>query len=355
LNAVDIPEPPKKRLSPTNVAISPIPKLSILKVIEPGDWEDFTLELATEWKKQFSHVVRCGGAGDMGRDVIAYTSKQHEVWENFQCKRYSGSPISVADAVIEIAKIAYYTFQDEYTVPVKYYFVSPQGISVKLLNLIHNPDKLMNEVIERWEKSCSTKITSLKKILLTNDLQAHIEAFDFSIFDYIPPIKLIEFHENTVYHIPRFGASFPERPKAEEPKSTIEDNELVYTRELLQAFSDHEKVEISNHNLKDYSKYEKEFSSARRCFYSAENLERFSRDWLKDDSYSLLSEECMDAISPVVNNEHESGYKRYLATLTHATTVNYAHALNPYIEIKDKKGMCHQLVNIREFKWVGYE
>ncbi len=355
IDVTEIPDPPTRSLSSANVGVSLISKINVLKVIEPGEWEDFTLELAADWKKKYSRAVRCGGAGDMGRDVIVYQKEGSSEWENFQCKHYN-SPIGVAEAAVEIAKLVYYSFKGEYTLPLKYYFVTPQGVSAKLLNTLNNPEKLKNELIKRWDKACASKITTTETVSLTEEIKEYIQEIDFNIFDHIPPIKLIELHKNTSYHINRFGASFPERPEAETPPHAITSNDSTYTEELLRAFSEEEKSEVTTENLPAHAKYLEEFSSARRSFYSSENLERFSRDWLKNDSYNKLTEECYDAVSPVVNNEHKNGYKRYLATLTQAASVNYSsHPLHPYIEIKDKKGLCHQLVNSEKMRWVEDE
>lgn len=355
IDVIEIDDPPTVSLSSANVGVSLIPKISILKVIEPNEWEVFTLELASVWKKEYPRAVRCGGAGDMGRDVIVY---QHDglEWENFQCKHY-GAPIGIADAVIELAKLVYYTLNGEYSLPKKYYFITPQGVSAKLLNALNNPEKLKGELLARWDKTCASKITSTKAgVPLSEDIKKYIKEVDFGIFDHLPPIKLIELHKDTSYHINRFGASFPERPTAEAPPQNITSNEAIYTEELLKAFSEQKKSSVTAGNLSVHTKHQEEFSSARRSFYSAESLERFSRDWLKNNSYVKLTEECYDAVSPVVNNDYQNGYKRYLATLTQAASINYSsHPLHPYIEIRDKQGLCHQLVNSEKIKWVEDE
>lgn len=65
----------------------PIAPIVRLKTFNADSWEDVTLELVAHWKTQYKSVVRCGGGGDMGRDVIAY-SEDASKWENFQCKFY---------------------------------------------------------------------------------------------------------------------------------------------------------------------------------------------------------------------------------------------------------------------------
>ena len=41
-------------------------------------------------------------------------------------------------------------------------------------------------------------------------------------------------------------------------------------------------------NLTTFPEYEQEYHSARRNYYSADGLEKFSRDWLPNDSYKEL-------------------------------------------------------------------
>ena len=48
-----------------------IPHLQRLQIIDQDGWEELTLEFASYWKTQYSRVMKCGGGGDMGRDIIA--------------------------------------------------------------------------------------------------------------------------------------------------------------------------------------------------------------------------------------------------------------------------------------------
>ena len=49
----------------------PIPAIERLRIFSDRQWEEFVLEWAYSLKDLYSRVERCGGAGDMGRDVIA--------------------------------------------------------------------------------------------------------------------------------------------------------------------------------------------------------------------------------------------------------------------------------------------
>ncbi|MDY0206721.1 MAG: hypothetical protein RBR82_08855 [Pseudomonas sp.] len=337
---------------------APIPALDYLKVFNADSWEDLTLELVSHWKTQYSRVMRCGAGGDMGRDVIAYRHDEPGSWENYQCKHYS-KRLSLSLALLEIGKILYYVYQGEFTLPQRYYFVAPQGLSNDLLKHLNDPARLKNALIDKWASACKSKITSKNNddIALDGEFLKFVQVIDFSIFDHIPPMKIIELHSNTVFHAQRFGINVRKRSRLPIPPEELTDNEIVYTKELLRAFANAEQKEnLTVNDLEEGSDYKCEYEGARRNFYAAENLQKFSRDWLPDNSYAELTDECYEAVSGTLRQKHDNGYERYLATSSQAAAINYtSHPLSPYIKTQDKKGMCHQLVNTSLFKWVREE
>lgn len=335
---------------------APITPLVRLTTMESGPWEDFTLELVTWWRSQYKKVTRCGGGGDMGRDVIAISDSG---WENFQCKYYA-KKLSVADSILEVGKIIYYSFLDEYTLPSKYYFVSPKGSSTDLIKVLSDVsgEKMKNQLIARWDKTCKDEITKKKSIPLNGSLLDYINnKVDFSIFDDIPPLKLIELHSHTPYHAIRFGTYHkirPEPPKAPEDIDWV--CEQVYIQALLDAFSEYKATKIDMVTLPKSTALLKEMSSARNNYYSAEALDRFSRDWLPQNCFSDLKEQCHEAISASINMNHQNGYVRYLNTSDTAVKVTYdSHPLNHYMKLQDKKGLCHHLANEGAIKWINHE
>jgi hypothetical protein len=69
--------------------------------------------------------------------------------------------------------------------------------------------------------------------------------------------------------------------------------------------------------------------------------------------FSDLKEECHEAISATVNQQHTDGYARYLKTCEISALAQYSsHPLHPFIKIQDKKGLCHHIVNDQVFRWV---
>lgn len=71
----------------TDINIAPIDKVHIM---DEDSFEHFTLEWLYGCKKdKYSSIMRIGGAGDKGRDVIAY--RKDGGVDYFQCKHYNSA------------------------------------------------------------------------------------------------------------------------------------------------------------------------------------------------------------------------------------------------------------------------
>lgn len=167
-------------------------------------------------------------------------------------------------------------------------------------------------------------------------------------------MTLIELHKkHTPYYIRRFGAIEFDRPLPDTPPNEIQDHELNYIEELLKAIESVEgKIKLFA-DLHFFPEFLNELKSARKNFYSAESLEKFSRDSMRPDTYDRLLEECYESISSLILMVHSNGWEKYLAVSNHITQVPFdSHPLNLYMSIRDKKGACHQLVNVGAMKWI---
>jgi hypothetical protein len=213
LNASASAAPPTQIGSGMNF---PIAKL--IELLEPGQWEEFTEEWAYSLK-QYKEVERWSGSGDMGRDIIGFSSdkKFDGPWDNYQCKRYA-LKLAPANIWVELGKMIYYTYRKEFTPPQNYYFAASKGVGLSLQTLLAAPDKLKQGLIDNWDSHCAKKITETEVIQLDGELLAHLNAFDFRIFRHKTVLELVAGHANTPYHQRRFGtANFPERPPVEAP------------------------------------------------------------------------------------------------------------------------------------------
>jgi hypothetical protein len=350
-----IPDPPQPAEMITALAVAtgtPISPLVRLTTWNEDTWEEFTLELVSGIRGDYDKVVRCGGGGDMGRDVIAYTSTG---WVNFQCKYYADK-LNIAAVALEVGKLIYYSYLKEYSLPEAYYFVSPKGSSTHLIKAINDKSgvTLKKEVLDRWDASIKSKITSTTEVELTAQLRQYIdEEVDFSIFDDIPPLRLIEMHKATPYHEIRFGLYSRKRPvPATAPIHVDWGVEQIYVQALLDAFSEYKKTTLDLTSLHSDYKLHAEFNSARNNYFCAASLDLFSRDWLPPASFQELKDECYEAISPTVNMPYAEGYTRYLHVSAVTAQISYdSHPLKFYMKIQDKKGLTHHIVNDKRIAW----
>jgi hypothetical protein len=323
--------------------------------MSPTDWEDFVLEWAHSLSA-YKTVEKCAGAGDMGRDVIAYPAGaiSASIWHNYQCKHYAGR-LAPHNIWCEIGKLIYYTSQGHYTVPERYFFVAPCGVGTLLSGLLKKPAQLRNELFGNWDKYCRNGITKTKAIPLVGKLKTYAHAFDFGIFGHISPLALIDGHSRTRWHLARFGGSLPSVPSPPPPPQTVDPAlEARYVEQLLCAYADHAGCVVGScDDLALHPELAEHFRRSRRDFYAAEALQSFSRDSLPPGSFEDLQEDVFDAVVDTACAAHPSGYVRVTQTTEQAVNAQItAHALTTCWRPRDRKGICHQLANKDRFTWV---
>lgn len=343
---------------PTAVTVAPMPAVStivpaidLLRVFSPGQWEDFALEWAHSLKRRYQRVERCGGAGDLGRDVVAVVADNE--WHNYQCKHYK-EPLQPNQVILELGKFCYYVHEKAFSAPSKYFFVAPQGAGNSLSLLLKKPDELRARLIKDWATKCEEHITSTKKIPLAGELLTFVERFDFSIVSYVPPLDLIEQHAQTRWHAARFPGGLPARPAIEVPDIDEETFESPYIARLLEAYSDHTGASLTVADLAAYESLHRHLLRSRERFFHAESLRNFSRDTLPPGQFEGLQEEFYDAvIDTVEDTSHSDGYQRVKAATGLAQQLDStSNALRQVLGVKDKAGICHQLADEDRIKWV---
>src|SRR4051812_31401426 len=145
------PMPQPASNAPLNASQSsvgvPVTPLQRLRIMDDKEWESFVLEWANSLAQKYTHVHQCGGAGDLGRDVIGFKTgvNPQSAWDNYQCKHYA-QPLAVADVVAEVGKLLYHASQGEFSLPDEYFFVAPQGPSTALLKVLQK-GTLKNELL----------------------------------------------------------------------------------------------------------------------------------------------------------------------------------------------------------------
>ncbi|MCW2455988.1 UNVERIFIED_ORG: hypothetical protein M2414_003743 [Rahnella aquatilis] len=351
------PNTPKGLYSSAHVVSGiPIPKTQRVQLFSPDEWEEFTEEWASSLGSSYHCIKRFSGSGDKGLDVVGFvvSNQFSSGWDNYQCKFYD-HPLTPSDIWVEFGKIIYFTHCGDYPTPRKYYFVAPKQIGTKLGNLLADAKKLKDELKKNWGNYCEDGITSTSKIKLEGDLLKHLDGFDFTIFDSISLVKMIEQHASTHFHAVRFGGGLGVRPEPEIPPEDTVSLSHRYIRQLLSVYAkskglDPKSVDLSLVNNND--DLLSNFRRQRERFYHAESLRNFSRDTVPKGVFESLQNDIFDGVVDTYESKHECEMSRLSVIMTHAAAVTIdANPLTSVTRPRDKQGICHQLVNDRRLSW----
>jgi hypothetical protein len=339
----------------------PVKPLDRLAQFSANDFERFTLEWAsgylTEKVPDVYEVQQRGGSGDKGRDIVVWLDppdKTPRRWRLYQCKHYDAR-LGAGVAAAEIGKVLHYTLVGDYSRPEEYWFVTHQGVTGPLQDLLDDPDQLKSYILINWEKYCSEAITSKAVIALTQTLRDHIKAFPFSIFRAKQPQALLDEHAQVPrYHLPVFGAPLIDRPKPPLPPSSVAATETVYVGQLLDAISAHLGTPISTPDDVSDATLRRLFERSRITFYCAEGLKELARDQMADTAYfDTLLDEFGDGLYHVYTDD-PPGLPRLKATVKAAQEIQLGgHVLAPHVKANDREGMCHHLANETRLTWCG--
>jgi hypothetical protein len=334
---------------------SRIPAIKQVQMMDEDSFEQFTVEWLYSCKKDlYKSIFRIGGAGDKGRDAIAY--RNDGTSDYFQCKHYD-TALTPTDYYVEFGKLCYYTFIHDFELPKKYYIIASNNVGSKLLGLIENPSKLREDLLINWNTYCENKITKQKTIKLDGELEAYIRSFDFSIVKSIPIEEVIDEHISTIYGRIRFGGISAKIPDAMIPPTAIKNDEIPYVEQLLHAYSEKLGIHIdSTDQLSGYEQYYRHFNRQRKDYYSIETIRRFVRDVFSNSrQFDILLNEIYDGVVDTCEQDFSTAYDRLVAVLSQAVKVSTAKSLLDSklkcIGNSERKGACHMLVNAQRLQW----
>ena len=338
----------------------PVDPLDRLANFSADDFERFVLEWADGYLRKklpgVSDVQQRGGAGDKGRDIVVWfdpPGSDTRRWHLYQCKRYS-SALGSGKAVAEIAKVLYYSFREDYTLPSEYWFVTRKGVTGDFQDLVDEPGKLKAFLVAEWDKYCRNAITSKEDIALEGEFSDYVNAIDFSFVRIKQPQDLIAEHAQTQYHLIVFGAPLIERPPPAEPPSQVAESERGYVGQLFKVIGEMTGSPISvESDFAGHSKARNLFQRSRMTFYSAEGLKELARDQMADAEYfdNLLGE-FKHGLYYTYSAPAASGYDRLSATVQAAQAQQISgHVLEPHMTTPDREGICHHLANAGDVAW----
>jgi hypothetical protein len=331
------------------VLLAPIIKQ--IKGYDAAEWELFT----HEWQQglnQYHEVKRLGGAGDHGRDVIGLCSPLgcEGVWDNYQCKNYQGllQPFHASQAA---GKIIFHGFRKVFKPPRRCYFVAPRGPTTALRDMLLNPSRFRDEVIDNWDVRVAGDVVENEMHVLTGDLAAYVAQYDFSTFGYIAIEEMLETHRKTAFWAERFGGLLP-KPNLGVTPDDMMQHETVYVGKLLEVYAQTEGASITEvKDLDGHPEWKDDLQKQRVRFFDAEAFMATYRDQTEPGTTESFADQIFDAIDPSLKIKGLSGLDRLTTALTVAGQAAPASVLSPQAKIGVKQGVCHQLANDDRVTW----
>jgi hypothetical protein len=319
------------------------------------DWAYYYLQASL---KIYCLVVRTGGSGDKGRDVVGYCTwpPAGRDYDIFQCKHYH-HPLHPAELWVEFGKLCLFTFEGTIKVPRSYQIVAPHDVGPSVLQLLESPGTIGEKLVAEWPTRCQGEMRKPDGVPLTDDLKRHILDFDFTIVKSKPIHEVVGELRQTPCFAPRFGGGLQVAPPIDPvPPDVIQPNESRYVAQLVEAYRDESRDDsLDLADVPTHDEFGRHFTRSRERFYCAESVERFARDALVGgQGFSDVRDQVLDAVIDVAEDQqHSSGYRRVVAVTDQAArTPVVAHPLRSYIKIKCLQGICHQLANEDRLTWV---
>ena len=358
-----IPLPTNQPIQDTSrifdVSINPLDRL---RTIEAGEFEDIACQWASGYlanSEHYKNVAQIGGSKDSGRDIVAYLDEAMQTFDIFQCKRYK-EPLFPSVYMSEFGKLCYYTMIGKYNKPRKYFIVASNGIGQDLRELVEHPETINTQLIATWDKYCmpKRKITA-DGLPLTDQLKEYVTNFDFSIVSEISPPTLLEQFAKTSWYKYHFGGGLRQRPRVRKPREELESDEVTmeYVCQLMQVYSQHEKKSIADiETLRTIKKLYGHFKRQRESFHNARALHRFTRDeFINDEVYDDLKNQLYHGVITTCDATFNENLDRVDSTIKRAQILPIKTSELGDITILEKSGMCHDLVNDGEMRWVDSE
>lgn len=328
---------------------------AILASYDDEEWETFIEEWAAARESDYVSVRRFGGSGDRGVDIAGFNSDRgfEGEWDCFQAKHYATS-LGPSVAWPEILKVLLLTIDTpSYSLPRKYYFLAPKGVTTKLAHLLEAPTELRAGFLVQLDEPSSEPFRKLsaERRAAVRGLAADI---DFSLFNSYEAARLVDDVRDTPTFADRFGGPLPDRTRDWLVPPTVRTGEAVYVEALLEVYREKYPGEISDiASVSGHEASRPHFNRQREAFFRAESLREFARDSVPSGTYEGLQEEIFDAVIETVESDHADGLCRLRSVLDAATQAQLtSNALITVLEPGDRKGVCHQLANGRRVKWV---
>ena len=321
--------------------------------LKDDELERFVRDWVKRKNETYVECAQFSGAGDLGRDVVGFLSKErHEGdWHNYQCKQY-GKPLPTKNGILEIGKILYHAYHGKFTAPTKYFFIAPRGVNRNLETLIFNPSIFREKIISEWDNHCADKIVANQHITLDGGLKIFIENYDFSSVTRMALDDMLnDPHINPVL-TKWFGADPGTAPKGKVP-SVIQDSELPYVEQLVDAYGDRDGVKYASFKeIQAPMNHAKHLARQRERFHDAEAFKRFYRDNTEKGVLKMLEDDIYHGVVDACEAGHIDKLTCVDAVMKQAATVAVSGSLTNHMRVPVKQGFCHHFANENRLRWL---
>ena len=313
-------------------------------------------ELIKKWlaieKDIYFDFIRAAGAYDRGLDAVGFLTKERHdgEWDNFQCKQLR-TTLKDAEFFAEIGKVFYYASLKEFTLPRRYVFVAPNGISKETKKFVNSPEQLKSALLSEWDKRCATKIISNKKINLSPELEAAIDGFDFSKIEAWNNTKLIE-HGNIRKVLHYFMDVNPGAAPMGVVPSSVELVERPLVDQLIGLYEDDCNEKFADEAaVQAHEKYGEHLFVQRSRYYDAEAFHKHFRDNIDHQTLKQFERDIYYGVFDEYSST--SGLARVNAIMKSAGNVQVSGLFGKHnsASVSVKQGVCHQRANIGEMPW----
>ena len=168
-----------------------------------------------------------------------------------------------------------------------------------LREMLLNPTKFRKEVISTWNTRVARYVVDGERHLLTGDLAAYVEQYDFTAFGYLTVEELLDAHRRTAYWTQRFGGLLPPPPDAGDPPEAVMPHETVYVGKLLDVYAEAASAPIACvDDLEAHAEWKGDLQRQRVKFFDAEAFMANYRDQTEPGTTESFADQIFDAIEP---------------------------------------------------------
>lgn len=329
----------------------------ILKTMDEDTYEELIASWAYYYcKNSYEDVLRLGGAGDGGMDVVAYYNQAADDCDIYQCKHYKDA-INKSAVIAELGKFLYHIYTDLLPCPRSYYLMAPNGLSAKFTHIYTNSVKLKDMIVKEWDTSIAKHIEKNECFKCEGDLKSFLESFDYKIFKFYSPDRLLHDicdKKNRHVYFQYFGVKKEElvKTKLDAPKS-ITEYESKYIHHLIDAYNDVNSDGVSSDNVEE-SAYGNHYKRSREQFWLAESVRKMSQENCPGDSdeFAELENDMYHHVADIYEEEHDNAFKKVKAVTDKATSFQKKdRIISGELGSPELKGVCFQLSNEDKLIW----